>query len=231
MAFINGCGGNKIASVQAKTITSNQEQQIITPNQGYDAIGEVTVDAIPSQSKTVKSNGIVTADENFDCLSTVTTKVSKIVKTTTVTLTDINTTSTPPYYMKFSIPMSTFNNECTTLPEMVIICITDSSDTYIQEHKQFGIIGLFLHKSDSDDTYSGKVCIANPTGSQTSQGLNHGVQSGGEVESSSCLTINNSVYEFYLACNFLWDNKENSPSYGNTIIAQLSTYDVTFIWN
>lgn len=231
MAFINGCGGNKVASVQTKTITSNQEQQIITPDQGYDAIGKVTVNAIPSQSKTVKSNGIVTADENFDCLSIVTTKVSKIVKTTTVTLTDINTTLKPPYYMKFSIPMSAFNNEHTTLPEMIIICITDSSDTNIQAYKQFGIIGLFLYKSDSDDTYSGKVCVANPTSSHVSQELTHGIHYGGEVEPSSCLTINNNAYDFYLVCRFLWDNKDNEPTYGNTIIGQLSTYDITFIWN
>ena len=216
MSFINGCGGIK-GKLQTMVIVPSNEQKTIAADQGYDAISEASIEAISSQSKIVYSNGTIEPDDGFNCLSRVTTKVSKSFKTVNVTIAEANETSTPPYYLKFSIPTSAFDNEYTTLPSTIIIAGTS---------QEFGINLLFLNKSGNDDAYSGQVSFINSNGGTVGDGLAHGIKVYWTVDPSSCLTINNDMYNFYLITSFASSTQE-----GFAKIFISSTYDVTFIWN
>lgn len=60
---ISGGGGNP--KLQDKIITPSTSSQIITPDNDYDGLSKVTVNAIPTgvlNNPTINSNGLVTAN-------------------------------------------------------------------------------------------------------------------------------------------------------------------------
>ena len=62
-------------NLQSKTITPSVTQQIVSPDSGYDAFSQVTVNAIELQEKTITpttSQQVVTSDTGYDGLSEVT---------------------------------------------------------------------------------------------------------------------------------------------------------------
>ena len=68
-------GGQVSVNAQTKTATPSGIQQTILPDDGYDYLSEVTVNAINSQTKIVTPSGTqqtVLPDDGYDYLSEVT---------------------------------------------------------------------------------------------------------------------------------------------------------------
>lgn len=70
MPFINRCGD--VPKFQEKTAASLSTQQTITPDEGYDGLSKVTVNAPIYQTKTITENGIVAPDAGYAGLTSVT---------------------------------------------------------------------------------------------------------------------------------------------------------------
>lgn len=63
MPFINRCGD--APKLQTKTVNPLVTQQIITPDDGYDGLEQVTVNAPVFQTKTVTTDGTFTPDNGY----------------------------------------------------------------------------------------------------------------------------------------------------------------------
>ena len=64
MPFVNRCGD--APKLQTKTVKPTTSQQTITPDDGFDGITQLTVNAPVFQNKTVTADGTVTPDEGYD---------------------------------------------------------------------------------------------------------------------------------------------------------------------
>lgn len=81
----------------SKTVSASTSEQIVTPDNGYDALGQVVVNALNHQSKTVTpstSEQIITPDSGYDALGQVVVNALKY-QSKTVTPSTSKQTITP----------------------------------------------------------------------------------------------------------------------------------------
>ena len=77
-------GGGATPTLQSKTVSPSTSQQIITPDNGYDGLSQVTVNAMPSgklNTPTVSSSGLITAQVGTSGYLASGTKVTKQLTT------------------------------------------------------------------------------------------------------------------------------------------------------
>lgn len=116
MPFINGSGGTKSIN-QTKTYSPNSNQQILLPDDGYDAFGQILIESLPLQSKAVTTNGTFTPDDEYLAFGNVIVKASKHACYASNVENETEHTYDGRSTCLFTIPMG--NN--TTLPSTILI--------------------------------------------------------------------------------------------------------------
>ena len=141
----------------SKTVTPSTSQQTITPDSGYDALGQVIVNALKYQSKTVTpstSQQTIKPDNNYNALSQVIVNAidGKVIKTGTFT----PTSNTEQF---------TITHNLGVMPDFCFCCLDDMTggststsgvklNTYNASFGYINGVGFFTWGGSSGALYS-----------------------------------------------------------------------------
>ena len=98
-------GSSTDVKTQEKTVSPSTSEQVITPDDGYDALSQVTVSAIALQSKSVSpttSSQTVTPDSDYNGLSEVTVDAVSLQSKTVSPFTSAQTVTPDSSYLGLS---------------------------------------------------------------------------------------------------------------------------------
>ena len=152
MPFVNRCGD--APKLQTKTVTPTTNQQIITPDTGYEGLEKVVVNAPVFQSKTITVDGTVTADNGYSGLSSVTVNVPYDVYYTTVNISDAHSPQS------ISFDMGDVMGLHNAKPSKIILynIVKSKKTSWLDEGTTSYINGACLYKH-SETQYLGNVYI------------------------------------------------------------------------
>lgn len=144
MPFVNRCGD--APKLQTKTVKPTTSQQTITPDDGFDGITQLTVNAPVFQNKTVTADGTVTPDEGYDGIGqlTVDTPVDVYISVSDSAEIISDTSSINVTKRKFFI--GDMMSKHSLLPDIIMI-VLDNTVSYSSQVTPY-IQTIFI-KSDS----------------------------------------------------------------------------------
>ena len=123
MPFVNRCGNTP--KLQTKTVTPTTNQQIITPDTGYEGIDKVIVNAPALQTKTVTTGGTVTPDEGYVGIEKLIVDTPCYVFESTSSENYIDTDSYKYGLRKFQL--DGISEKFTTYPDIIYILLMDTN--------------------------------------------------------------------------------------------------------